>query len=1073
MTAFAVDTPLFTGLLGVIGVERGELHSIAIPSSGAAWPTPSSYTTTAYIDETASPIPMIAMRGSRSPVPTFFDATTLVVGGEEGSLQLLRPASKCSIPLDSSGGGGGGCTHSFAGACPNPYLYAARCTCAPGYTGTFCDQCNVSYGVLKGFCRGCPAGRFFGGGKSNTPPKKWLNAGETNISTCEMCALNHYSPPLASSCERCPEGAVVVSEGASCEVCAEGFHRVDSKDADGQPKLSVCEACPESGATCTSGGLVWSEGVWAADGIVGAAQVASGSSKAHKCFNPECCALSTHNGKNSTHNGKNVIVCVTSKGYKGILCGECDADAGFVRTARTCSTCRDEWVSILIVALVATGVVAGVAYIVYEHSFDVPRGAHSPVVKKILLSHIQLLGVLGVFKARGTATFNEVMQKPAEVGGGAFTSLPAFGCLLGGAWQAYGVFAINMALPPLLLLVAAVLLLPTTLVLTRRQAARAAAGSDAGPKWRGKWGFPNIAAALCGHLRRAASAAELHEYVAPFSPGARFTGVGVFILFTLYPTLVGSIASMLNCVTIDSERRLIADLSIQCWEGAHIGFAAGAAVGLVVYALGVPVGVGLVLLFRRKRNRGGDGEEEGGEEGEGGEGEEEAADSLLKERGKCCICCERRLMNDYDDHDVRQRFGFLFSGYATDRGVVVIWESFVMARKLAVAAVATLVADPYLQILAALLIVVVSFGATAYVQPYERHVLNLLDSLGLFTLVVTQVLSIVYFYTAENAATMPYNIDPIILDAAVTALLVAANGAVLLAMIAVFTSENFGCTKRCGRRGATPLRVVGGRIPGYGRGEEDAGAVRVLAAVQRDAHKEAGKEEERSLPEGWVEHRQEGSEKPYFHNALSGETVWERPTADADAAATATRKAAALQHDAKGLLWAHPITQCAMRTPPQSKGNGTWAWPLASSLNGIFICHDDPVALLVLEGGIQDARPGERVRWMRGATRELGPVETVPLRHFGGWRPCACGDDSDGSEGGGLGGGEDVTQQLEGDGTDTERVNPMAQMMGKSSEGEMDTGLELVDRSRGASNSRVVVQARLRRPSSIRAAARV
>ena len=64
------------------------------------------------------------------------------------------------------------------------------------------------------------------------------------------------------------------------------------------------------------------------------------------------------------------------------------------------------------------------------------------------------------------------------------------------------------------------------------------------------------------------------------------------------------------------------------------------------------------------------------------------------------------------------RLGFLFAGYSTDRsGVVVAWEAVVMVRKLTVALAASAVSDPYLQILVALLILVLSFGATAFVHP--------------------------------------------------------------------------------------------------------------------------------------------------------------------------------------------------------------------------------------------------------------------------------------------------------------------------------------------------------------------
>jgi hypothetical protein len=92
---------------------------------------------------------------------------------------------------------------------------------------------------------------------------------------------------------------------------------------------------------------------------------------------------------------------------------------------------------------------------------------------------------------------------------------------------------------------------------------------------------------------------------------------------------------------------------------------------------------------------------------------------------------------------VRTRFGFLFAGYSTNRsGFVVAWEAVVMLRKLAVTIAGSMVADPYLSILSAQLILVVSCVTTALVAPYETSALNLIDVLGMFALIVTQILSI-------------------------------------------------------------------------------------------------------------------------------------------------------------------------------------------------------------------------------------------------------------------------------------------------------------------------------------------
>jgi hypothetical protein len=92
----------------------------------------------------------------------------------------------------------------------------------------------------------------------------------------------------------------------------------------------------------------------------------------------------------------------------------------------------------------------------------------------------------------------------------------------------------------------------------------------------------------------------------------------------------------------------------------------------------------------------------------------------------------------------------------------------------------------YLQILTALLILVVSFGATAFVQPYETLTLNSLDVAGLFALIITQIASIIYFY-AENA-TRPF-MDKLTLEAIVTAFLFLLNGAVAIIFVAAYGVE--------------------------------------------------------------------------------------------------------------------------------------------------------------------------------------------------------------------------------------------------------------------------------------------
>ena len=85
-----------------------------------------------------------------------------------------------------------------------------------------------------------------------------------------------------------------------------------------------------------------------------------------------------------------------------------------------------------------------IVYLVFLHNFDVPMGSFGATVQKLGLSHLQMLGVLGIFKAKGTKVFNDVMSRPSEIVGGSVTSLLPVKCLLNS--QIYGPFFINMFL---------------------------------------------------------------------------------------------------------------------------------------------------------------------------------------------------------------------------------------------------------------------------------------------------------------------------------------------------------------------------------------------------------------------------------------------------------------------------------------------------------------------------------------------------------------------------------------------------------------------------------------------------
>ena len=104
-----------------------------------------------------------------------------------------------------------------------------------------------------------------------------------------------------------------------------------------------------------------------------------------------------------------------------------------------------------------------------------------------------------------------------------------------------------------------------------------------------------------------------------------------------------------------------------------------------------------------------------------------------------------------------------------------------MLRKLLVTLAGAGISDPYLQIIAALMILIISFGLQSFFQPYEPIALDVLDSLGIFCLLCTQILSILYLYV-DTSSTLVVN--KTVLEYIVTFGLFLMNGIALISFLA-------------------------------------------------------------------------------------------------------------------------------------------------------------------------------------------------------------------------------------------------------------------------------------------------
>ncbi|RYE99127.1 MAG: hypothetical protein EOO41_01490 [Methanobacteriota archaeon] len=185
--------------------------------------------------------------------------------------------------------------------------------------------------------------------------------------------------------------------------------------------------------------------------------------------------------------------------------------------------------------------------------------SQTSIVMRITLTYLQMLGTLGIFKARGTATFRAVLGAADSVSTSILSSSPV-ACLLRPTF--YMQFGTMMCLP----IIAAVL---GVLI---------------------KAAYTFFRSRTCGEVRNYLAR---RGYVAP----------AVVVLYAAYPMLVAQAFRALNCrpQAVAGTKYLQVDLSVECWTGKHVIAAACAGVALVLFGLGIPLAI--VRLLRKRQHK--------------------------------------------------------------------------------------------------------------------------------------------------------------------------------------------------------------------------------------------------------------------------------------------------------------------------------------------------------------------------------------------------------------------------------------------------------------------------------------
>jgi hypothetical protein len=333
----------------------------------------------------------------------------------------------------------------------------------------------------------------------------------------------------------------------------------------------------------------------------------------------------------------NGTLSVCAPGYKGVLCGQCEA--GFGRASNgVCAQCFHpgefvwgdvrglltllfaavSWALLmLVVGIVVTGGAMGVMRVVGKRrTIDLQGGLYKRELTgtvKILFNFLQTVSFLGDFNLHWPDFVSSLFSTGSSLSG--FSAEAAFvSCALG--WSPTSKFLTVLTLIPTIVIIPAIVI------------------------WLINWWHRRTEALL---------AAEDEDYIpVPLAMGGvtplnLYTTSVMVVLFLLYPTVTRQAILMLACTDeIEGVRYMTADMSIMCGSEEHktmenVGWAT-----IVLFTIGFPI---------------------------------------------LCVVLMWPYRHRLDSDKARRRYAFLYSGYRPER----FWyESIIMSRKAAVAAVSVL-----------------------------------------------------------------------------------------------------------------------------------------------------------------------------------------------------------------------------------------------------------------------------------------------------------------------------------------------------------------------------------------------
>ena len=536
-----------------------------------------------------------------------------------------------------------------------------------------------------------------------------------------------------------------------------------------------CTTCPTQGVECTNGLITPSKDYFlqVKEGATQYINATSGtvlldaSSELHPCFFPNAGACLVD---------QDLLAYSCAPGYIGPRCGICDVNSGYARDGDVCSRCSDPAVNWLIVAAMGVALLAGLVYISQRKVTSLRDRKFDSIAGKIFMSYAQALGALGLYAAKGTATFRRIMGATEAVAAGGILGAQPITCVTNGAFNyyfmTYATFLLPAIVAVLVVLVSiAVIILKHCSSFKARAAALAAASSKCSPA-----AIEQEAVREAEEVEEAAEQEEVSmtPREAVGGDGAANSNDGLDVAqdsdddFTaLGPgTREGESAS-------DARKRRAA--AAEAAEAADAQRQLLLPLGTKLYLfikdkqyIAVVLGI-LFLTYTTSTSRAFqvldcDDETVGGvrylavDMATPCEGADYVLATVLSVTVLCVLglgfplAFARYLVSKR--HKLKQRkffmrFGFMYEGLSIDRGT--FWyESVTLIRKAGIVMLASLITDAFNQIMAALFLVNFFLVLHLRFRPYAASKHNNLETMTLICLSITQSVSMLYF-RAERA----------------------------------------------------------------------------------------------------------------------------------------------------------------------------------------------------------------------------------------------------------------------------------------------------------------------------------